>query len=49
MEEKRNKLPISVQLILKKEDKVLLLKRKNTSFADGMYGFVGGHVEKMRK
>ncbi len=37
---------VTVQLILKKEDKVLLLRRTNTGFADGRYGFVGGHVEK---
>lgn len=46
MEKERNKLPVTVQLILKKGDKVLLLKRANTGFGDGQYGFVGGHVEK---
>ena len=41
----RNKLPISVQLILEKEDKILLMKRKNTGYEDGKYSLPGGHVE----
>ncbi len=41
----QNKLPISVQLILEKEDKILLLKRKNTGYEDGKYSLPGGHVE----
>lgn len=45
MDKKRSKVPVSVQLILKKEDKVFLLRRANTGFGDGKYGFVGGHVE----
>lgn len=43
--EERNKLPISVQLILEKENKILLLKRKNTGYEDGKYALPGGHVE----
>lgn len=43
--EKRNKLPISVQLILENEDKILLMKRKNTGYEDGKYSLPGGHVE----
>lgn len=41
----RNKFPISVQLLLEKENKILLMKRKNTGYEDGKYGFPGGHVE----
>ena len=43
--EERNKIPISVQLILEKENKILLLKRKNTGYEDGKYSLPGGHVE----
>ena len=43
--EKRNKLPISVQLILEKQNKILLMKRKNTGYEDGKYALPGGHVE----
>jgi ADP-ribose pyrophosphatase YjhB (NUDIX family) len=32
-------------LILKKEGKFLLMKRKNTGFKDGMYSLVSGHVD----
>ena len=32
-------------LLLRDGDKVLLLKRKNTGFADGMYSLVAGHVD----
>ncbi len=49
---KRNKLPISVQLLLEKEDKILLMKRKNTGYEDGKYSLPGGHVkanEEIRK
>ena len=42
---KRNKLPISVQLLLEKGNKILLLKRKNTGYEDGKYSLPGGHVE----
>ena len=43
--EERNKLPISVQLLLKQENKILLMKRKNTGYEDGKYALPGGHVE----
>lgn len=45
MEIERKKMPVSVQLILQKENQVLFLRRSNTGFEDGKYGFVGGHVE----
>ena len=42
----RYKMPVSVQVILfNQNDEVLLLKRKSTGFSDGLYGFIGGHVE----
>jgi len=42
----RCKMPISVQVILvNQNDEVLLLKRKSTGFGDGLYAFIGGHVE----
>lgn len=44
--DKRNKFPISVQLIVQNEEKILLLKRKNTGYEDGKYCLPGGHLEK---
>ena len=41
----RNKLPISVQLLLENQNKILLMKRKNTGYEDGKYSLPGGHVE----
>lgn len=41
----RNKLPVSVQLLLEKDNKILLLKRQNTGYEDGKYCLPGGHVE----
>ena len=42
----RYKMPVSVQVTLfNKNNEVLLLKRKSTGFSDGLYGFIGGHVE----
>lgn len=36
---------LSVALIIIKDNKVLLMKRCNTGYMDGMYSLVGGHVE----
>lgn len=36
---------LTVGLILEKDNKVLLIRRKNTGYMDGMYGFLAGHVE----
>lgn len=36
---------LCVYLILRKGDQILLHLRKNTGYADGMYGMVSGHVE----
>lgn len=44
--EKRNTIPVTVQLILEKDNEILFMKRKNTGYADGKYGLPGGHVEK---
>ena len=41
----RYKLPVAVHTFLLRSDSVLLLRRRNTGFADGKYGLVGGHVE----
>jgi 8-oxo-dGTP pyrophosphatase MutT (NUDIX family) len=43
-----NKKPdtyVNVYLLLKQNNKVLLQLRKNTSYCDGMWSFVSGHVE----
>ena len=36
---------VCVYLLLRKGDQILLHLRKNTGYADGMYGMVSGHVE----
>ncbi len=36
---------LTVGLLLINEDKILMMKRKNTGYMDGMYAFVAGHVE----
>ena len=46
MSEKRNTVPITALLMLKKANKILLLKRINTGYEDGKFCFPGGHVEK---
>ena len=46
MLEKRNTIPITALLMLRKGNKVLLLRRFNTGYEDGNYCFPGGHVEK---
>jgi 8-oxo-dGTP diphosphatase len=43
--EKRFKLILSVYLILIKDGKVLLLRRANTRYMDGMYGLPAGHAD----
>jgi len=45
MKDGRFKVPISVQLILAKENSILLLRRFNTGYADGHYCLPAGHVE----
>lgn len=43
--QKRTGASVNVYLILRKDNDVLLLLRKNTGYCDGMYGLVAGHVE----
>ena len=42
---KRYSVILTVSLMLEKDGKLLMMKRKNTGYMDNMYGFVGGHVE----
>ena len=42
---KRFQLMCSVQLILIKDNKILLLRRFNTGWMDGRYGFIAGHID----
>lgn len=46
MKEERNTIPMTTLLMLRKENRVLLLRRFNTGYEDGKYCFPGGHVEK---
>jgi len=41
----RFKLPVTVHLILIKNDKILLLRRYNTGYEDGNYSLVAGHID----
>lgn len=41
----RHKPRCASYLILRKDNKVLLMKRKNTGFKDGHYSLVAGHVD----
>lgn len=43
--EERYKIPVSVQLLMMKENKVLLTKRMGTGYEDGKYCLPGGHLE----
>jgi 8-oxo-dGTP pyrophosphatase MutT (NUDIX family) len=36
---------VSAYLILRRDQEILLLLRKNTGYCDGLYGLVAGHVE----
>lgn len=36
---------LTVGLLLIQNNKILMMKRKNTGYMDGMYAFVAGHVE----
>lgn len=42
---KRFKLIPAVYLVLRKDNKVLLLRRANTGYQDGKYGLVAGHLD----
>lgn len=39
------RFPVAVHLFLLREDRVLLLRRRNTGYEDGKLGLVAGHVE----
>lgn len=41
----RFKMVVAVHLILKEEDKLLLLRRYNTGYEDGKYSVVAGHID----
>lgn len=41
----RHKVPIACYLVLIEDDNILLWKRQNTGYADGMYWLVSGHKE----
>ncbi len=43
--EERFSVKITVGLLLINNGKILMMKRKNTGYMDGMYAFVAGHVE----
>jgi len=45
MKKERNKSVPASYIIIKKDDKILLGRRKNTSYFDGWYGLPAGHVE----
>jgi 8-oxo-dGTP diphosphatase len=45
MNKKRYKLPVAVFVILKKDNLILLHKRHNTGWKDGMFDVPSGHLE----
>ncbi len=45
MHKERNKSVPAAYIIFKKDDKVLMGRRKNTGYYDGWYGLPAGHVE----
>lgn len=45
MPNERFKVTIAVNLLLRREDEILLLKRTNTGNQDGMYSIIAGHLE----
>jgi len=46
MNKDRFKTTVAVNLILRRDDEILLLKRTNTGNQDGMYNLIAGHLEK---
>jgi 8-oxo-dGTP pyrophosphatase MutT (NUDIX family) len=42
---KRFQVTPAVYLLLRKDDRVLLLRRANTGYADGKYSLVAGHLD----
>lgn len=41
----RYRLPVTVHVFLIIDEKILMLKRQNTGYADGQYSVIAGHVE----
>lgn len=46
MVKERNKAIPAVYLVLRREEKILWMRRFNTGYSDGEYGLPSGHVEK---
>lgn len=49
IKEERYTMPVSVQVMMIKENKILMTKRANTGYEDGKYCLPGGHVEKLEE
>ncbi|MCB1894766.1 MAG: NUDIX domain-containing protein [Zoogloeaceae bacterium] len=45
MPSRHHAIPTGVHLILRRDDRVLLMRRANTGFFDGLFSLPGGHVE----
>jgi ADP-ribose pyrophosphatase YjhB (NUDIX family) len=45
MSKPRNRFPVTVHIFLLRQKHVLLLRRQNTGFADGLFSVVAGHIE----
>lgn len=41
----KNNFRVAINLVLMQDNKVLLMRRANTGWNDGMYALMGGHVE----
>jgi 8-oxo-dGTP diphosphatase len=41
----RNRFPVTVHIFLLRQSHVLLLRRQNTGFADGLFSVVAGHID----
>ena len=41
----RNRFPVTVHIFLLRQKHVLLLRRQNTGFADGLFSVVAGHID----
>ena len=45
MQSRHHAIPTGVHLILRRDGQVLLMRRANTGFFDGLFSLPGGHVE----
>jgi len=41
----RNRFPVTVHIFLLRQKHILLLRRQNTGFADGLFSVVAGHID----